>query len=136
MSAQIIRLRDFSLFGVGGDETVGSMKLPSQSSITQHPNPMKTTLAMITALIGFASFAQAGPANRGFIFEQAPPAKKLVRTAPPTGPECTMKRTEMVDFGGRRGGPGYAVSKTVNCTGQKCCATMATMAKAGCSTMR
>jgi hypothetical protein len=47
-----------------------------------------------------------------------------------------MKRTEVVDFGGRRGGPGYSVSKMVNCTGQKCCATMATMTKAGCSAMR
>lgn len=97
---------------------------------------MKTTLAILTAIIGFASFAQAGPNRPGFIFQQATEAKKVVRTAQPTGPQCTMKRTEVVDFGGRRGGPGYAVSKTVNCTGQKCCATMATMSKAGCSTMR
>lgn len=47
-----------------------------------------------------------------------------------------MKRTEVVDSGGRRGGAGYAVTKTVNCTGQKCCATIATMAKTGCSPIR
>jgi hypothetical protein len=97
--------------------------------------PMKTTLAILTAIIGFSSFAQAGPNRPGFIFQTATDAKKVVRSAQPTGPQCTMKRIEVVDFGGRRGGPGYAVSKTVNCTGQKCCATMAAMTKAGCSTM-
>ncbi len=97
---------------------------------------MKTTLAILTAVIGFASFAQAGPQYPGFIFQQAFAAAKIVRTAQPTGPQCTMKRIEVVDFGGRRGGPGYAVSKTVSCTGQKCCATTASMTKAGCSMMR
>ena len=97
---------------------------------------MKTTLALLTAMIGLTAPSQAGPADRGFIFEQATAARKIVRTAQPTGPQCTMKRSEVVDSGGRRGGAGYAVSKTVNCTGQMCCATMATMTKAGCSSMK
>ena len=71
---------------------------------------MKTTLAILTAILGFASFAQAGPNRPGFIFQQATDAQKIVRTAQPTGPQCTMKRTEVVVFGGRRGGPGYSVS--------------------------
>ncbi len=97
---------------------------------------MKTTLAIIAAVIGLAAFSQAGPNRPGFIFQQATDAQKIVRTAQPTGPQCTMRRTEVVDFCGRRGVPGYSVSKMVNCTGQKCCATMATMTKAGCSAMR
>ena len=94
---------------------------------------MKTTLPILAAIIGLASFAQAGPNRPGFIFQQATDAQKIVRTAQPTGPQCTMNRTEVMDCAGRRGGPGYAVSKTVNCLGQKCCATMA---KTGCYTMR
>ena len=97
---------------------------------------MKTTISIVTAIIGFGSLAQAGPNRPGFIFQQATDAPKAVRTAQPTGPQCTMKRIEVVDSGGRRGGAGYAVSKTVNCAGEKCCATMATMSKAGCSMTR
>ena len=32
------------------------------------------------------------------------------------------QRRQVPEIGGRRGGAGYAVSKTVNCAGQKCCA--------------
>ena len=106
------------------------------NNATTTDQPHENYLPILTTIIGLASFAQAGPNYPGFIFQQPPAAKKIVRAAQPTGPQCTMKRTEVVDFGGRRSGPGYAVSKTVNCTGQKCCATPAAMAKAGCSTMK
>ena len=97
---------------------------------------MKTTLAIVTAISGFTTLAQAGPNRPGFIFQQATNTKKVVRIAQPAGPQCTMKRTEAVDSGRRPGGAGYVVSKAVNCTGQKCCGTTATMTKAGCSAMR
>lgn len=96
---------------------------------------MKTTLALLTAVLGLATFAQAGPNYPGFIFQQAP-VKKADAAVRPAGPRCSMQRTETVDFGGRRGGPGYAVSKTVDCTGWKCCKTPAAEAPSCCAAMR
>ncbi|HEX2750670.1 MAG TPA: hypothetical protein VHM91_21880, partial [Verrucomicrobiales bacterium] len=79
---------------------------------------MKTTFALLTAFMGTALPALAGPGFLGGAMNV--PVQRPAYAGQPAGSQCAMTKTEIIETHGRGGGP--VVSKKLNCTGQKCCA--------------